>query len=113
MKYRTTQKAVNAGYANKICVSYCALQNLLNHESPVAYTTRREGWGADIYEINASTAIITGYSPFGNIRPAYDVCRRYDEKAEKIRCNYSLTWEEQKDALQELLKKFVEEVTKK
>lgn len=110
MKYRTTQKAVKDGYINKICVGYCNLQYLLNYENPVAYTARREGWAADIYSFG-NTAIITGYAPFGNIRPAYDICKKYDSAAEKIRYDYSLSWEEQKEKISILLKEFIEEVT--
>ena len=110
MKYKTTKKAVNAGYDKKICVSYCALQTLLAYENPVAYTTRVEGWSADIYGFG-NVAIITGYSPFGNIRPDYEVCQKYESLAEKIRYNYSLSWEEQKEQLASLIRDFIAEVT--
>lgn len=112
MKYKTTKKAVNEGYTRKICVTYCGLQNLLCYENEVAYITRREGWACDIYEIDGSTAIITGYAPFGNIRPAYDTIRKYDLAAEKIRYDYSLSYEDRKIKLDQLIKEFVEEVTK-
>lgn len=113
MKFHTTKKAVNAGYSDKICVSYCNLQTLLTFENPVAYTDRREGWAADIYDMGGGVAIITGYAPFGNIRPDYETQRRYEEQARQIRYDYSRTWEEQKAALQELLREFVKEVTQK
>jgi hypothetical protein len=45
MKFKTTQKAIKQGYINIIKVSYCGLQSLLRCESPIAYTTRAEGWG--------------------------------------------------------------------
>lgn len=112
MKYRTTKKEVNNGYTNKICVGYCALQNLLNRVPPVAYTTRREGWAADIYEFR-NTAIITGYAPFGNIRPAYEVVKEYDEKAEKIRYETRFDWNKQTKQLEKLLNEFIQEVTTK
>ena len=66
MKFRTTQKAIKQGYNNVISVPYCALQSLLRCEDPIAYTTRVEGWGADVYAFG-DTAIVTGYAPFGNI----------------------------------------------
>ena len=50
MKFKTTQKAIKANYTNIICVGYCDLQHLLTYKTPIAYTVRREGWGADIYE---------------------------------------------------------------
>ena len=110
MKYRTTQKEVKSGYAFVIAVGYCNLQNLLCRETETAYTARREGWAADIYDFE-STAIVTGYAPFGNIRPAYEVQKKYDNAAEKIRCNYNLSWEEQKQELKKLIAAFIEEVT--
>lgn len=109
MKYRTTQKAIKEGYINKICVGYCNLQYLLGYENPVAYTARREGWAADIYDFG-NTAIITGYAPFGNIRPGYDICKKYENKAEKVRYDYSLSWEEQKEKLHQLINEFIKEV---
>ena len=66
MKFKTTQKEIKANYNTIICVPYCGLQNLLNYESPVAYTVRREGWAADIYDMGGGVAIVTGYAPFGN-----------------------------------------------
>ena len=110
MKYKTTKKDVMNGYSNIICVGYCSLQNLLNCERETAYTSRSEGWAADIYDFG-NTAIVTGYAPFGNIRPGYDLCQKYETAAEKIRCNYELSWTERKAKLQELIKVFIEEVT--
>lgn len=110
MKYKTTKKDVMNGYSNIICVGYCSLQNLLSCELETAYTSRREGWAADIYDFG-NTAIVTGYAPFGNIRPGYDLCQKYETAAEKIRCNYELSWTERKAKLQELIKVFIEEVT--
>ena len=45
MKFKTTQKAIRANYPTVISVPYCGLQNLLNYESPVAYTVRRDEIG--------------------------------------------------------------------
>ena len=61
MKFKTTQKEIRANYNKIICVPYCGLQTLLNYESPVAYTVRREGWAADIYDMSGGVAIVTGY----------------------------------------------------
>lgn len=112
MKFKTTQKAVKAGYSTIICVPYCELQNLLTYESPVAYTARREGWAADIYDMGGGVAIVTGYAPFGNIRPSYELWERYETDAEKIRYNYSLAWKEQREQLKQLARAFIEEVTR-
>ena len=112
MKFRTTQKAIRANYNKIICVPYCGLQNLLNYENPVAYTVRREGWAADIYDMGGGVAIVTGYAPFGNVRPDYDICHKYENQAEKIRYNYSLAWTEQREQLRQLARAFIAEVTR-
>ena len=113
MKYKTTKKAVNAGYAIRLSVGYCNLQFLLSQESPVAYTARREGWAADIYNMGGGVAIVTGYDPFGNVKPDYNTCRKYDQAAQKIRYDYSLTIDQQREALRELIDQFLQEVTGK
>lgn len=81
VKFKTKQKDIMAGYCYVIKTGYCTLQNLLQYKRPVAYTTRREGWGADIYEIDQNTVITTGYAPFGNITPDWKLVKQYDQKA--------------------------------
>jgi hypothetical protein len=110
MKFKTTQKAIRANYNKIICVPYCGLQNLLNYENPVAYTIRREGWAADIYDMGGGVAIVTGYAPFGNIRPSYELRERYEKQAEKIRYDYSLSYEQQRESLKSLVRDFIKGV---
>ena len=110
MKFKTTQKEIRANFNKIICVPYCGLQTLLNYESPIAYTSRQEGWAADIYDMGGGVAIVTGYAPFGNVRPGYDICLKYEKQAEKIRYNYTLSYDRQWDMLKSLVKKFVKEV---
>lgn len=110
MKFKTTQKEIRANYDKIICVPYCGLQNLLNYESPVAYTVRREGWAADIYDMGGGVAIVTGYAPFGNIRPSYELRERYEKQAEKIRYDYSLSYEHQRESLKSLARDFIKGV---
>lgn len=110
MKYRTTKKEVMKGYHKVICVPYCRLQNLLNCETPVAYTTRKEGWGADVYDLGGGVAIVTGYAPFGNVKPSYEVQQKYDEAAGKIRSYNNFDYAKCKRRLREAIWEFVEEV---
>lgn len=110
MKFKTTQKEIRANYNKIICVPYCGLQTLLNYESPVAYTVRREGWAADIYDMGGGVAIVTGYAPFGNIRPFYELRERYETQAEKIRYDYSFSYEQQRESLKGLARDFIKEV---
>lgn len=111
MKARTTQKEIKNSYKNIISVPYCALQNLLNYQNPVAYTTRREGWASDIYSIDG-IAISMGYAPFGNIKPSYSELKAVEDAAEKIRYSNS-PYTEIISALNNLLSEFVKTVTTK
>ena len=111
MKFRATQKEIKANISKIISVPYCGLQNLLNWESPVAFRARREGWAADIYDMGGGVAIVTGYAPFGNIRPAYEFRGCYETQAAAIRYNYRLSWEEQREQLNQLAKEFIKEAT--
>lgn len=110
MKFKTTQKEIRANYNKIICVPYCGLQTLLNYESPVAYTVRREGWAADIYDMSGGVAIVTGYAPFGNIRPSYELRERYEKQAEKIRYDYNLSYEQQRESRKCLARDFIKGV---
>ena len=109
MKFKTTQKEIKNNYNKIIKVSYCRLQHLLNYCEPEAYTTNSYGWGADIYTFN-NVAISTGYAPFGNIIPDYEILRKYDIEAQKI-CYCNFDYEEKRDKLNILIKKFITEVT--
>lgn len=113
MKYKTTQKEVKAGYDRVLSVGYCTLQHLLNYKAPVAYTTRREGWGSDIYELTPGIAISTGYAPFGKGKQIpYETLRKYDDKAMKLLYDRyrRLTRHEIADLIDELILEFIEEV---
>lgn len=112
MKYKTTKKAMLNGYTYTIVVPYCTLQNLLAYEVVAAYTARREGWAADIYDFG-DTAIITGYAPFGGIKPDYETTQKYEQKAEQIRSYYNYDYKKCKRRLRELISEFIEEVTTK
>ena len=108
MKFHATQKEIKQGYENIIQVPYCGLQCLLSCESPTAYTTRAEGWGADVYTFG-NTAIVTGYAPFGNIRPSYETNQRYEKRAGEI-TDGAHNWQEKKALLDELIKEYLREV---
>lgn len=110
MKFRATQKAIKESYSKIIGVGYCDLQSLLNFKSPIAYICGVYGWNADIYDIDG-VAIVTGYRPFGNIKPDYDTCLKYNRKAEELRYK-SIDMEELKKKLDELITEFIEEVTR-
>ena len=106
MKFKTTQRAVKNGYEYVIPVGYCAMDNLLHYKNPVAYTTRIEGWAADIYEYNSIVAIATGYAPFGTMKlttEQYMIIKQYEEQARKINANYDLEYNVRKREVELLL----------
>lgn len=112
MKYKTTQKAIRNSYNTIISIGYCNAQNLLNLENPTAYTCGVYGWNADIYDLGGGVAIVTGYRPFGNVKPQYDKVKEYEDKAEKIRYARGTDYKTQKEQLQQLISEFVKEITK-
>lgn len=110
MKFRTTQKAIKENYSDIIEVRYADLSDLLTYKAPIAYTCGVYGWNADVYDIDR-VAIVTGYRPFENFKPAYEVIRQYNEKAKKIR-ELNISLEELKKRLDDLITEFIKEVTK-
>ena len=83
MKFKTTKKEMLES-AKVIAVPYCALQFLLSHKNPVAYTSGTYGWNCDIYEIGYNWYIATGYRPFGNCAISMDVVENIESRAKKL-----------------------------
>ena len=103
MKYKTTAKALKEGYHKIISVGYCDLQNLLNYEKPVAYSSGTYGWNFDVYDVDG-VAIATGYRgmPSKNSSDDYALIREYEKKSE------GATAEEKKY----LIREFIDKATK-
>ena len=108
MKTKITQKRVFETHKNVIKVGYCCLQFLLQFNDPSFYTTRSEGWGADVYSVG-DTAIVTGYRPFGNITPPYDVLKSFDDKAFAIQSE-NIPYEDMRARVASLLEDFLAQV---
>ena len=113
MKFKTTKKAINNGYDYKICIPFADLQHLLNYTEPCAYTCGTMGWNANIYHIDPNVAIVTGYRPFGNIRPDSKMVRDYDEIAKEIISDWDISVPRKKEKLNILINQFVEECLEK
>jgi hypothetical protein len=111
MKVKVTQKIVKAGHQHVLSVGYCDLQFLLRTRDANYYTTRAEGWAADIYSVG-TVAIATGYKPFGDIDPSYELCRLYNGKAQDIWNDHTLKYEEKKEKTAQLLDEFIEAAIK-
>lgn len=63
-----------------------------------------------MYKIAPSTVIVTGYRPFGNCKPSYELCRKYDLEAEKIIEATRPDYENRVAKLEVLIQKFLKEV---
>ena len=113
MKFKVTRKEMRNNYHYVIGIGYCAAQFLLKYESPIAYSTRVEGWACDYYDIDG-VLISTGYAPLEskNTNIDYVTIRDYDNKARKIAHDYSLTYEEQERQVKALLKELIEKAKK-
>ena len=112
MKDRVTKKDVRESYKNIIVVPYCYLQGLLRLEDPRYYNSGTYGWNFDVYPIDAETAIVTGYRPFGNCKASYDLTQKYERKAEAVWTQYRwiTDYDYVKDELRKLIAEFVKEV---
>lgn len=110
MKFKTTQKAIRNNYNTIISIGYCNAQTLLNLENPIAYTCGVYGYNADIYDLGGGVAVVTGYRPFGNVKPEYDKVKDYEKRAQKIRYDNSIPWQEQREQLKQLINEFAKEV---
>ena len=111
MKFKVSKKEMNRNYDRIISIGYGNAYWLLKYEESIAYSTRVEGWACDYYDIDG-ILISTGYSPLSskNTHSNYDIVHRYNEQAEKIACNYSLSYKERAEQVNALLKKYVKEV---
>lgn len=110
MKFKTTKTKIYQNYQNVICVGYCKMSYLLTNQQPIAYNSGVGGWNCDIYDING-VAIVTGYQPFGNIRPDSETIKKYDDNARKICGDCWGNYQKMLDQIDQLLNQFIKEVT--
>ena len=111
MKFKTTRKEINQNFKNVICVGYSKMDYLLTNQQPIAYNSGADGWHCDIYDVNG-VAIVTGYRPWGNIRPDYETIKKYEDEAFRICCDSWGNYQKMLDQVDKLLDQFIEEVTK-
>ena len=112
MKFKVSKKEMNRNYHQIISIGYCRAYWLLKYKEPIAYSTRAEGWACDYYDIDG-VLISTGCAPLSskNTYSNYDIVHRYNEQAQKIACDYTLSFEERAERVNALLKEYVKEVT--
>ena len=80
MTIKLTKKDIERNYTNIIELGYCDLYHMVRQYKKVGYGSGVYGWNYDCYEINENTCIITGYRPFGNIKPDFKVIDKFNKK---------------------------------
>lgn len=120
MKLKTTKKAIREQASNLFNVGYCELQYMLGYKNAFAYSSGRDGWSCDYYELTHSrkgiaVILATGYRTNGTgDRLNYDLVKRYEKQSKKIMNTYN-TYENVQDRpklLNSLINLFIEEITK-
>ena len=106
MSIKTTKKEIERNFNNIIVVSYCELQDLLKFEWVDFHTCGVYGWNADAYKIDNQTVICTGYRPFGNIRPAREITKKYNNLAGDV-LSSKASYEEKRNKINNLLDEFI------
>lgn len=97
MKAKVTKKQVMSYNSNVLEVGYCGLQSLLGRFSPQYYTCGVYGWNADVYEVDGM-CIVTGYRPFGTIRPNREQLDKVEKEYQALRELHLPCDEETKEA---------------
>ena len=104
-KIKTTKKAIVEGTPSKYlkCCGYCDLSTLLRNHTPVAYTCGIYGWNFDVYDVYGLT-ICTGYRGMPGER--LNQVAGYEKKAQKINAEYTRSYEERNEEIEQSLKEF-------
>ena len=108
-KYKTTFKQIKENNLKIIAIGYCAAQNLLYFTNPTAYSSGTYGWNCDFYQIEPNTVIATGYRTNSKL-VEYAIVEKYDNLAAEIISNKTISWDDKKSQVNDLLEKFVKEV---
>lgn len=110
MLLHVTKKSIRESSEKVLKVGYCQLQHLLNYKNRFAYSSGVYGWACDYYLIDG-VIISTGYNPIGG-SINYDIIKEYNSKAEKIIYDYSMTYEQRLEKVDQLISEFIQEVKK-
>lgn len=109
MKFRITRKEIKNNYKYIIEVGYCDLCTLLRYKNAVAFNSGTYGWNYDVFDCGGGVAIVTGYRPFGNIRPKYTIIDDFEHKAFET-MKTTKDYEDLKAKLDDLIQEFIKAV---
>lgn len=119
MKTQITRRAAKDYYANVIEIGYCDAQHLLYFCEPAHYTAGIYGWNSDIYTFDGNSgipgdytpayacAISTGYRPFGNVHPSYQLVDKFDREARDVINNRDITLADKRAMVSNILNEFI------
>lgn len=117
MKFKTTKKAMRENN-HILSVGNGEIQHLLAYESPIAYSTRAEGWACDYYELSTSDGrclvVSSGYATINSKNASMDYARmrQYDEQARAIKNDWGKSYETKTQQMKKLLQQFADEAMK-
>lgn len=106
MKVKVSQSQVKKYYPNILSIGYCGAESLLYGKEPNYYTCGEYGWNADIYEIDKTTVIVTGYRPFGK-SVDFELLEDYERKADHIYCDKGMDYMQKLKKIDRLLKRWI------
>lgn len=92
LKCKVTKKELTESYRNIISIGYCQAEYLLRYKVPRFYYSNIYGWRFDVYEIDYSTILTTGYEYLKtskNQKEINKIIAKYNTKAYKILQNYN------------------------
>lgn len=92
LKGKVTKKELTEGYYNIISIGYCRAEYLLKYKTPRFYYSNIYGWRFDVYEIDYSTILTTGYAYLKTHKKQSkinEIIEKYDNKAKNIIQNYN------------------------
>lgn len=109
-KYRVTKKEMKEKWGrNLVYIPDGSMQIFHRIISPVAYSTRTEGWACDYYEFS-DFCISEGYDPAGKRIMSYEDFRPYRESYDNIVGNYNLSYDDTIAKIKALLADFVGDI---
>ena len=108
MKFKATKKEIKNHYGESVfAVGYCGAVELLRGCDAFAYSAGVYGWCCDYYNIDG-VIICTGYNTIG--KNANQITSKYEKKASKISCDYSMKWQEKEKKIKKIRDKWIKEL---
>lgn len=110
-------KKIKTYWKKNFYCGYCDLQDIMKYKDPMYYNAGVYGWNCDIYtDYKTDIAITTGYRNMTGKRIPDEIIKKYSDIAkdiyEKMAYNSPFPYEAIKDALDENIRNFFDELDK-